>query len=84
MSSKLKIYIDYPFEIWIDSVFQLHGETGKVNLIVLNRGAYQLELKENGRSLFKKVIRIEEDDFNYLEDLKVISHDSRFKLHGEI
>lgn len=52
MSSKLKIYIDYPFEIWIDSVFQLYGETGKVNLIVLNRGVYQLELKENGRSFF--------------------------------
>lgn len=84
MSSKLKIYIDYPFEIWIDSVFQLYGETGKVNLIVLNRGVYQLELKENGRSLFKKVIRIDEDDFNYLEDLKVISHDSRFELRGEI
>ncbi len=84
MSSRLKLYIDFPFEIWIDSNFICFAETGKPNIITLRRGVYQLEFKEKGRSISSKIIKIEEDDYDYLENIQLIQGDSRFELHENI
>lgn len=80
MASKLKLYIDYPYEIWIDSNFIMTGETSKPNIITLNRGTYNFEFKENGITFSSKIIKINDDNYEYLENLKLIQNDPRFHL----
>ena len=84
MSSKLKIYIDYPSEIWIDSDFVILGETGKPNVVTLNHGTYKVEFKEYGKVLSNKIINIEEDNYEYLEIIQLIQNAPNFKLCNNI
>lgn len=72
MKSKLKLWVDYPCDIWIDNSFISHLSAGKISVLPLDLGCYYIELYDNDMLLDQFDFVVEKEGYEYLVKKNIV------------